>query len=135
MGSQVVTGATLPCSMGTTPSTFAAAGAAVSATTAAGVITDTGPRQRPALRPVPVASQSAGRRGYHGGVWHSDPATVSAGPDPVDAGGGPGLLRCRRGAGTRRRVAVLLCLGWGDHGDRRWADVARHSDGTGLSWV
>jgi hypothetical protein len=47
MGSQVVTGATLQCSMGTTPSTFAATGATVSATAAAGVITDTGPGSVP----------------------------------------------------------------------------------------
>jgi hypothetical protein len=47
MGSQVVTGATLQCSMGTTPSTFAASGTAVSATTPAGVITDTGPGNVP----------------------------------------------------------------------------------------
>lgn len=47
MGSQVVTGATLQCSMGTTPSTFAASGTTVSATTSAGVITDTGPGNIP----------------------------------------------------------------------------------------
>jgi Domain of unknown function (DUF4280) len=47
MGSQVVTGATLQCSMGTTPSSFAASGAAVSAGAAAGVITDTGPASVP----------------------------------------------------------------------------------------
>lgn len=42
MGSQVITGATLQCSMGTTPASFAASGATVSATAPAGVITDTG---------------------------------------------------------------------------------------------
>src|SRR6476660_8708651 len=47
MGSQVVTGATLQCSMGSNPSTFAASGTAVSATTAAGVITDIGPENVP----------------------------------------------------------------------------------------
>jgi hypothetical protein len=47
VGSQVATGATLQCSMGTTPSTFAASGAAVSATTPAGVISDTGPGNVP----------------------------------------------------------------------------------------
>ena len=52
MGSQVVTGATLQCSMGTTPSTFAASGAAVSATAAAGVITDTGSGSIPPFRVV-----------------------------------------------------------------------------------
>ena len=41
MGSQVVNGATLQCSMGTTPSSFAASGTTVSATTAAGAISDT----------------------------------------------------------------------------------------------
>jgi hypothetical protein len=40
MGNQVATGATLQCSMGTTPSTFAASGTQVMATTAAGVVTD-----------------------------------------------------------------------------------------------
>ncbi|HLI56832.1 MAG TPA: DUF4280 domain-containing protein [Actinomycetota bacterium] len=47
MGSQVVTGAMLQCSMGAAPSTFAASGIAVSATTPAGVITDTGPANVP----------------------------------------------------------------------------------------
>jgi hypothetical protein len=47
VGSQVATGATLQCSMGTFPSTFAATGIAVSATTPAGVITDTGPENVP----------------------------------------------------------------------------------------
>jgi hypothetical protein len=47
MGSQVVTGATLQCSMGTFPSSFAATGIAVSATSPAGVITDTGPENVP----------------------------------------------------------------------------------------
>ncbi len=42
MGSQVVTGATLQCSMGTTPATFTASGIDVSATAAAGVVTDVG---------------------------------------------------------------------------------------------
>ena len=64
MGSQVVTGATLQCSMGTTPSTFAASGATVSATAPAGVITDTAPGsvppfglcQSPANPPVAAAT-------------------------------------------------------------------------------
>jgi hypothetical protein len=47
MGSQVVTGATLQCSMGTTPSSFDASETAVSAATPAGVITDTGPGNVP----------------------------------------------------------------------------------------
>jgi hypothetical protein len=47
MGSQVVTGATLQCSMGSNPSTFAASETAVSATAAAGVITDIGPENVP----------------------------------------------------------------------------------------
>ena len=47
MGNQVVTGATLQCSLGTTPSTFAASGATVSATAAAGVVTDIGPANVP----------------------------------------------------------------------------------------
>jgi hypothetical protein len=47
MGNQVITGATLQCSLGTTPSTFAASGAVVSATAAAGVVTDTGPANVP----------------------------------------------------------------------------------------
>ncbi len=40
MPTQVCTGASLQCSFGTAPSTFAASGADVSATDAAGVITD-----------------------------------------------------------------------------------------------
>jgi hypothetical protein len=40
MASQVCTGATLQCSFGTAPSTFAASGLDVSATAAAGVVSD-----------------------------------------------------------------------------------------------
>jgi hypothetical protein len=47
MGNQVVTGATLQCSLGTTPSTFAASGVTVSAAAAAGVVTDIGPANVP----------------------------------------------------------------------------------------
>jgi hypothetical protein len=41
MGSKVCTGATLQCSFGTTPATFAASGTAVATNTAVGVVTDT----------------------------------------------------------------------------------------------
>ena len=47
MPSQVVTGATLQCSFGTAPSTFAASGVEVSATAAAGVVTDVAPSNVP----------------------------------------------------------------------------------------
>ena len=43
MPNLVCTGATLQCSFGTTPATFTASGAQVSATTAAGVVTDVAP--------------------------------------------------------------------------------------------
>ena len=42
MGKQVTTGASLKCSMGTAPATFAASGGSVKATAAAGVVTDVG---------------------------------------------------------------------------------------------
>lgn len=47
MPSQVCTGATLQCSFGTAPSTFAATGVEVSATAAAGVVTDVTPSNVP----------------------------------------------------------------------------------------
>ena len=47
MPSQVCTGATLQCSFGTAPSTFAASGVEVSATAAAGVVTDVAPSNVP----------------------------------------------------------------------------------------
>jgi hypothetical protein len=43
MGDLVVTGASLQCTMGTTPATFTASGGRVSGTAPAGVITDVGP--------------------------------------------------------------------------------------------
>jgi hypothetical protein len=47
MATQVCTGATLQCSFGTVPSTFAASGDAVDATAAAGVVTDVAPSNVP----------------------------------------------------------------------------------------
>jgi hypothetical protein len=47
MPSQVCTGATLQCSFGTAPSTFAASGVEVSATAAAGVVSDVTPSNVP----------------------------------------------------------------------------------------
>ncbi len=47
MSIQVCSGATLQCSFGTAPSTFAASGADVSATAAAGVVTDISPSNVP----------------------------------------------------------------------------------------
>ena len=47
MPSQVCTGASLQCSLGPAPSTFAASGADVSATAPAGVVTDSAPGNVP----------------------------------------------------------------------------------------
>jgi hypothetical protein len=47
MPSQVCTGASLQCSFGSAPSTFAASGVEVSATAAAGVVTDVTPSNVP----------------------------------------------------------------------------------------
>jgi hypothetical protein len=47
MPCQVCTGATLQCSFGTAPSTFAASGIEVSATAAAGVVADVAPSNVP----------------------------------------------------------------------------------------
>lgn len=47
MPNQVCTGATLQCSFGAAPATFTASGVEVSATTAAGVVTDVSPTNIP----------------------------------------------------------------------------------------
>jgi hypothetical protein len=47
MPTQVVTGASLECSLGTTPSTFAASGVQVSASQPAGVVSDVAPSNVP----------------------------------------------------------------------------------------
>jgi hypothetical protein len=67
MGNQVVTGATLQCSLGTVPATFSATGAKVKATTAGGVVTDVTPSNVPAFglctslsNPQVAAASSAG---------------------------------------------------------------------------
>jgi Domain of unknown function (DUF4280) len=49
MPTQVCTGATVQCSFGTTPATFAASGAEVSAGAAAGVVSDVDPENVPAF--------------------------------------------------------------------------------------
>jgi hypothetical protein len=66
MPTQVCTGAALQCSFGTAPSTFAASGIEVSATAAAGVVTDVAPSNIPpfalctsAANPAVAAAQGA----------------------------------------------------------------------------
>jgi hypothetical protein len=49
MPNLVCTGATLQCSMGTTPATFAASGQALSSPTPTGVVTDIGPASVPSF--------------------------------------------------------------------------------------
>jgi hypothetical protein len=49
MANLVCTGAALQCTMGSTPAAFAASGQAVSGRTAAGVVTDVGPKSVPAF--------------------------------------------------------------------------------------
>jgi hypothetical protein len=67
MANLVCTGAALKCSMGTTPATFTASGQAVSGRTAAGVVTDVGPKSVPAFgmctslqNPAVATASSAG---------------------------------------------------------------------------
>jgi hypothetical protein len=67
MPSQVCTGATLQCTFGTAPSTFAASGVDVSATSPAGVVSDVSPSNVPPFalctslaNPQVAAASSAG---------------------------------------------------------------------------
>ena len=67
MPNQVCTGATLQCTFGTAPSTFAASGVEVSATAPAGVVTDVSPSNVPPFalctslaNPQVAAASSAG---------------------------------------------------------------------------
>ncbi|MDT5131936.1 MAG: hypothetical protein QOE41_1247 [Mycobacterium sp.] len=98
MGSQVVTGATLQCSMGATPSTFAASGAQVSATTPAGVITDAAPGNVPpfGLCQSPANPQVAAATSAAGGTLTPQPCQPvltpwTPGAAQVSTGGVPAL--------------------------------------------
>lgn len=98
MGSQVVTGATLQCSLGTTPSSFAASGTAVSASAPAGVISDTSPANVPpfGLCQSPANPQVAAATAAASGVLTPQPCQPvltpwTPGSAQVTIGGVPAL--------------------------------------------
>lgn len=98
MGSQVVTGATLQCSMGTAPSSFAASITGVSATTAVGVITDTAAANVPpfGLCQSPANPQVAAATAAAAGTLTPQPcqpvlAPWTPGSAKVSVGGVPAL--------------------------------------------
>jgi hypothetical protein len=98
MGNQVATGATLQCSLGTTPSTFTASGVVVSATTLAGVVTDIGPANVPSfgLCQSPANPQVAAATAAADGVLTPQPCIPvltpwTPGSAKVTIGGVPAL--------------------------------------------
>jgi hypothetical protein len=98
MGNQVATGATLQCSLGTTPSAFAASGAVVSTMTPAGVVTDIGPSNVPpfGLCQSPANPQVAAATTAAGGVLTPQPCLPvltpwTPGSAQVTIGGVPAL--------------------------------------------
>lgn len=98
MGSVVVTGAALQCSMGTSPATFTASGTSVSATTPAGVITDVDPSAIPTfgMCQSPANPQVASATAAAEGVLTPQPCVPvlspwTPGASRVTIGGTPAL--------------------------------------------
>ena len=108
MAHVVCTGASLACSLGTTPSSFAASGAQVSATSPAGVVTDIGEGNVPpfgmCMSPAnpQVAAASAGK-----------PALVPQPCQPVLSPWSPGSARVTIAGVSALDDASQCTCAWG----------------------